>query len=85
MSEPLIIMKPGRKGGPCAKRYCSHEWCARDRRIAETQRCTICGDAIGFEALFLAEPAGAGDFAPTIYTHNLCAAAESVRAEKFHP
>jgi hypothetical protein len=71
----LVIIKPGKPGGPCGQRYCGHEWCVRDRRIAES-KCLICGDAIGFEALCFSE-VGAGDFPPTFYTHELCAAARA--------
>jgi hypothetical protein len=78
ITHDQVIPKPGEHGGPCRRLHCGHEECELMRSYSR-KRCTICGEAIGFDQLYLGDTTDE-DFAPSELTHSLCAAAREARS-----
>lgn len=79
MTAPEVIARPGKVGGPCRRQHCGGEVCERWRAQAAAP-CSICGEPIGFDVLFVVDTTDESDFAPEVLTHALCAAAEEIRS-----
>lgn len=73
-----VIPSPGKLGGPCRRTYCGGHGCELLRELARV-RCTICGEPIGFDTLYLDQTSDE-EFAPPVLTHEICAAAREHRS-----